>query len=462
MKMKKYMAVAIAATLLTLVGCGNTNDSSSTVADVPDSTEAATEAAEATTTAAETTTAEKVETTTTAPPSPFADGIETPIDGVRLGMRADDITAMFGEPSYKSEMDGVYYYNTDSVTAFGETYNAGSSIELYLDSDGYLSEVNFNLGGQFKEDGRFERTGTYSVEQQKADFDKLYAIICEKAGEPTHKNNWGDKKSCYTWTSDDLETNPTEYFIDEGDVDGLYANYVSFYIIADTSSNKKSFSSLLPKEPVKATETTIAETTEPAKPLGDTVEFTDLEQIAKKVLDTHAGEPFGTDEEKLAFCDTLTADLESNGFEFIEKEEANEFTDEKGRHSENDFTYFSRTLSAASPVSGIDGLTLISVGGSRSDQSYSIQFTFEVENRTKSTGDDSVYANLFTYLVDNGYRESFDEGIAYVRTYGDNFMGSSAQSFNCKSAFFDRIEGLPFLNPDTGYKLVTITFYYNN
>ena len=458
MKMKKYMAVAIAATLLTLAGCGNTNDSSSTVADVADSTEAATE------TAPQDETTEAAETTTTAPKSPFADGIETPIDGVRLGMKADDITAMFGEPSYKSETGGAYFYNTDSVTAFGETYNAGSSIELYLDSDGYLSEVNFNLGGQFKDDGRFERTGTYSAEQQKADFDKLYAIISEKAGEPTHKKTSGDKKSCYTWTSDDLETNPTEYFIDEGAVDGLYANYVSFYIIADTSSNKMPFYSLLPKEPVKVTETTIAETTEPAKPLGATVEFTDLEQIAKKVLDAHAGEPFGTDEEKLAFCDTLTADLESSGFEFIEKEEANEFTDEKGRHSENDYTYFSRTLSAASPVSGIDGLTLIEVGGSRSDQYdyYSIKFTFEVENRTKNTGDDSVYANLFTYLVDNGYRESFDEGIAYVRTYGDNFMGSSAQSFNCKSAFFDRIEGLPFLNPDTGYKCVTITFYYNN
>ncbi|MBR2305274.1 MAG: hypothetical protein IJ871_09120, partial [Ruminococcus sp.] len=391
--MKKHIAIVIAVAMLTLAGCSENNDPStdsgagSSSGDASVAAKTTTDTTEASSDAETTTTTEAA--TAEAPKSPFADGIETPIDGVRLGMRPDDITAMFGEPSYKSEMDGVYYYNTDSVTAFSETYNAGSSIEFIFDSDGYLSVVNFNLGGQFKEDGRFERTGTYSVEQQKADFDKLYAIICEKAGDPSHKNNWGDKASCYTWTSDDLETNPIEYFIDEGDVDGLYANYVSFYIIAGTNSDKMPFWSLLPKEPVKATETTIAETTEPAKPLGDTVVFTDLEQIAKKVLDAHAGEPFGTDEEKLAFCDTLTADLESNGFEFIEKEEANPFTDEKGRHSENDYTYFSRTLSAASPVSGIDGLTLISAGGSRSDQSYSIQFTFEVENRTKSTGDDS-------------------------------------------------------------------------
>ena len=68
MKMKNFMAIAIAATMLTLVGCGNKNDSSS-VSDVPaSSTEATTETAETTTTAVETTTVEttteKVETTT--------------------------------------------------------------------------------------------------------------------------------------------------------------------------------------------------------------------------------------------------------------------------------------------------------------------------------------------------------------------------------------------------------------
>ena len=50
MKMKNFMAIAIAATMLTLVGCGNKNDSSS-VSDVPASTGVATEAAETTTTA---------------------------------------------------------------------------------------------------------------------------------------------------------------------------------------------------------------------------------------------------------------------------------------------------------------------------------------------------------------------------------------------------------------------------
>lgn len=68
MKMKNFMAIAIAATMLTLVGCGNKNDSSS-VSDVPaSSTEVTTEATATTTTTVETTTVEttteKVETTT--------------------------------------------------------------------------------------------------------------------------------------------------------------------------------------------------------------------------------------------------------------------------------------------------------------------------------------------------------------------------------------------------------------
>ena len=68
MKMKNFMAIAIAATMLALVGCGNKNDSSS-VSDVPaSSTEVTTEATATTTTAVETTTVEatteEVETTT--------------------------------------------------------------------------------------------------------------------------------------------------------------------------------------------------------------------------------------------------------------------------------------------------------------------------------------------------------------------------------------------------------------
>lgn len=66
MKMKKYMVIALAATLLTLAGCGNTNDSSS-VSDVPASTKATTESAETTTTTVETTTVETTTTETTEP-----------------------------------------------------------------------------------------------------------------------------------------------------------------------------------------------------------------------------------------------------------------------------------------------------------------------------------------------------------------------------------------------------------
>lgn len=66
MKTRKYMTIALAAAMLTLVGCGNKNDSSS-VSDVPASTEASTEAAETTTTAVETTTVETTAAEATEP-----------------------------------------------------------------------------------------------------------------------------------------------------------------------------------------------------------------------------------------------------------------------------------------------------------------------------------------------------------------------------------------------------------
>lgn len=417
--MKKRMAIVIAVAMLTLVGCGNKNDSSS-VSDVPASAKAATEAAETTTTAVEPTTAEKVETTTAeateAPKSPFADGIETPIDGVRLGMKADDITAMFGEPSYKSEMGYGYFYNTDSVTAFGETYNADSSIELVLDSDGYLSEVNFNLGGQFKEDGRFERTGTYSAEQQKADFDKLYAVIAEKAGEPTHKNNWGDKKSCYTWTSDDLETNPIEYFIDEGAVDGLYANYVSFYLITDTSSNKKPFSSLLSKEEIAAGKMS-EEDTAAAESKGDSMAFAQIEDCIYKALSAHADDPFTTEDEGFKLGEAIATDLEAGGFEFGKYTGSN-FYNDGGKFSNVSLNVKStgtyKTPYSPTTVSEVEGITLKEVAIERLENintytsylrvslEYSIDDGSDVELRNKT------YTKLFTYFSQNGYKDTDD------------------------------------------------------
>ena len=69
MKMKKYMAVALAAAMLTLAGCGNTNDGSSSVANIPASTEATTTAEEATATAVEVKTTETENTATETTPT---------------------------------------------------------------------------------------------------------------------------------------------------------------------------------------------------------------------------------------------------------------------------------------------------------------------------------------------------------------------------------------------------------
>lgn len=418
--MKKHIAIVIAVAMLTLAGCSENNDPStdsgagSSSGDASVAAKTTTDTTEASSDAETTTTTEAA--TAEAPKSPFADGIETPIDGVRLGMRADDITAMFGEPSYKSEMDGVYYYNTDSVTAFSETYNAGSSIEFIFDSDGYLSVVNFNLGGQFKDDGQFERTGTYSDEQQKADFDKLYAIICEKAGEPTHKNNQGAKKSCYTWTSDDLETNPTEYFIDEGAVDGLYANYVSFYIIADTSSNKMPFSSLLSDEEIAAGKMSEKDTAA-AESKGDSMAFAQIEDCIYKALSAHADDPFTTEDEGFKLGEAIANDLEAGGFEFGEYTGSN-FYNAGGKFSnvspnvKSTGTY--KTPYSPKTVSEVEGITLKEVAIERLENlntytsylrvslEYSIDDGSDVELRNKT------YTKLFTYFSQNGYKDTDD------------------------------------------------------
>ncbi len=283
-------------------------------------------------------------------------------------------------------------------------------------SFGYLSEVNFNLGGQFKDDGQFERTGTYSAEQQKADFDKLYAIICEKAGEPTHKNNWGDKKSCYTWTSDDLETNPTEYFIDEGDVDGLYANYVSFYIIADTSSNKMPFSSLLSDEEIAAGKMSEKDTAA-AESKGDSMAFAQIEDCIYKALSAHADDPFTTEDDGFKLGEAIANDLEAGGFEFGEYTGSN-FYNAGGKFSnvspnvKSTGTY--KTPYSPTTVSEVEGITLKEVAIERLENintytsylrvslEYSIDDGSDVELRNKT------YTKLFTYFSQNGYKDTDD------------------------------------------------------
>ncbi len=80
MKIRKYMTIALAATMLTLVGCGNKNDSSSSVADIPASAEATTKAEEATSTAVEVkkTKAENTATETTPTTEPATEETTEP------------------------------------------------------------------------------------------------------------------------------------------------------------------------------------------------------------------------------------------------------------------------------------------------------------------------------------------------------------------------------------------------
>lgn len=116
MKMKKYMAIALAATMLTLAGCGNTNDSSS-VSDVPASTEATTTAEEATATAVEVKTTETETTATETTPT------TEPATEVQ-----DDKYAYYKDLAAEFEECGLCIgnYTAGNLVAFNSTYLSGS------------------------------------------------------------------------------------------------------------------------------------------------------------------------------------------------------------------------------------------------------------------------------------------------------------------------------------------------
>ena len=219
-----------------------------------------------------------------------------------------------------------------------------------------------------------------------------------------------------TWTSDDLETNPTEYFIDEGDVDGLYANYVSFYIIADTSSNKMPFSSLLSDEEIAAGKMSEKDTAA-AESKGDSMAFAQIEDCIYKALSAHADDPFTTEDDGFKLGEAIANDLEAGGFEFGEYTGSN-FYNAGGKFSnvspnvKSTGTY--KTPYSPTTVSEVEGITLKEVAIERLENintytsylrvslEYSIDDGSDVELRNKT------YTKLFTYFSQNGYKDTDD------------------------------------------------------
>ncbi len=432
MKMKNFTAAAVAALMLTLVGCGNTNEPSSD-ADAAASSVTETETEVTTTTVAETaaettTMTETSETTTTTetsepvvttaapeiPKSPFADGIDTPADGVKLGMAIDDITAMFGNPVFKDEFGSVFYYNTDSVTVFGETYSAASSLEFAFDNNALLSCVVINLGGQFAEDGLFERTGTYSAEQQKSDYDEIYAAITEKVGEPTDDKTYSGGSN-HTWSSEDLETDPTGYLVDEGAVDGLYANYIKFYV-SDSYGRVTDFSSLLTDEEIAARKMS-GEDAAAAEAEGGSMAFAQIEECIYRALRSHEEDPFTTEDEGYKLGEAVAADLEAGGFVFGDYTGDN-FYNNGGRFSnvsptaQSTGTY--KTPYSPLTISEAEGLTLKEVAieklvkaGSFNNY-FRVSLEYSIDDSSDVAKRDMACAKLFTYLVKNGYKDAED------------------------------------------------------
>ena len=161
MKMKKYMAIAIAATMLALVGCGNKNDSSS-VSDVPaSSTEVTTEATATTTTAVETTT---TETTTEA--------VET-------------TTAKATEPD-ESTGDSMAF--ADMVDAIDKAMSAHTNdpadtaddmLKLCRATIEDLKANGLPLGEYTGEVGELDENGEYSGEENIGKVSTVSALVCK-------------------------------------------------------------------------------------------------------------------------------------------------------------------------------------------------------------------------------------------------------------------------------------------
>ena len=161
MKMKNFMAIAIAATMLTLVGCGNKNDSSS-VSDVPaSSTEATTETAETTTTAIETTTVEttteEVETTTAEATEPD----ESTGDSMAFADMADAIDKAM------------------SAHANDPADTADDMLELCRATIEDLKTNGLPLGEYTGEVGELDENGEYSGEENIGKVSTVSALVCK-------------------------------------------------------------------------------------------------------------------------------------------------------------------------------------------------------------------------------------------------------------------------------------------
>lgn len=165
MKMKNYMAIAIAATMLALVGCGNKNDSSS-VSDVPaSSTEVTTEATKTTTTAVETTT---IETTTEAVEITTAETTEPD--------KATGDSMTFADMTDAIDKAMSAHANDPADTADDMLKLCRATIEDLKTNGLPLGEYTGEVG---EREGDLDENGESYGEHKSGDMDTVSAIVCK-------------------------------------------------------------------------------------------------------------------------------------------------------------------------------------------------------------------------------------------------------------------------------------------
>lgn len=245
--MKRQIIAAAMLSALLLTACGA--DSIAAESQKPESSAAAESSAEESSAKADESTEKAAESAIEAEPAAEKKAeqvsFETPVAGIKLGMTIDEIRGVLGKetkletdimnPLYKES----YTYNVDKQTVFGTDFSLPGEIICYMDASGFLSMIACTFGYQ---SGKAQYPS--DADRQK-DKDKLYALICERAGEPdkTESDTTTDGSAMFTW----FEADSSEYWLCGGPalwgIEGLMYNVMDFGL-SDADGNQITYSKL--------------------------------------------------------------------------------------------------------------------------------------------------------------------------------------------------------------------------
>lgn len=244
--MKRQIIAAAMLSALLLTACGA--DSTAAESQKPESPAAAESSAEESSAKADESTEKAAESAIEAEPAAEKKAeqvsFETPVAGIKLGMKIGEIRGVLGsEAKHDTELANPllaewYDFDADSVTVFGTEFQIPCYITCYLDVNGYLSQCSVTLGKHHD-----SSSSVYSdAAAQQADKEKLLKLVCAHEGEPvkTEEGFVGDDTQ-YTWYS----SNNTEIYLTGSaalwGIEGETVNLLSTSC-ADTDGNQRTYS----------------------------------------------------------------------------------------------------------------------------------------------------------------------------------------------------------------------------